>query len=101
MKCRDCGTTISGNLKWCPNCGARQITTDQAILIFFIAYFVSYFALALVLYLVGYSSELALIVRFSAPMIAGIIVLIIIFYGSRIEKGMRKSFAAKKKSTKR
>ena len=100
MKCRECGTAISGNLKWCPNCGARQITTDLAILIFFIAYLVSFYSLALVEIFGTYSPELDLFVRLSAPVIAGIIVLIIIFYGNRIEKAMRKFLAANKKSTK-
>jgi hypothetical protein len=53
-----------------------------------------------VYYFITYSPELDLIIRFIAPIIAGIIVLAIIFYGTKFEKRMRGFLAAWKKSTK-
>jgi hypothetical protein len=100
MKCRECGIATSGNPKWCPSCGARQITTGLAIALYFIAYCISFYSLSLVIVLRTYSPELNLIIHLTAPVIAGIIVLIIIFHGNSIEKRTRRFLATNKKSTK-
>ena len=86
MKCRECGEERDASLKYCGNCGARQIRSVEAVNLFFIVWFI-----VLVLLYIGESTYLSngldvgfLGVYLLVASIDAIVVIAIYLYGGKI-----------------
>lgn len=86
MKCRECGEERDPSLKYCGNCGARQIRSVEAVNLFFIVWFI-----VLVLLYIGESTYLPngldvglFGVYLIVASIDAIIVIAIYLYGGKI-----------------